>query len=61
MYIDGRVYFQQASVMRMEKDPLRWHGGIKISMAVALSEGLEGLVQDLPQVIRPKAFFTICP
>jgi hypothetical protein len=34
----------------MEKDPLRWHGGIKISMAAALNDGMYGLVQQLPQV-----------
>ena len=34
----------------MEKDPLRWHGGIKVSMAAALNDGLNGLVLLLPQV-----------
>ena len=42
--------FSQAAVKRMEKDPLRWHGGIKVSMAVALNEGMQGLIQNFPTV-----------
>ena len=34
----------------MEKDPLRWHGGVKVSMAAALNDGLNGLASLLPQV-----------
>jgi hypothetical protein len=34
----------------MEKDPLRYHGGIKVSMAVAFNEGLQGLPQEMPKV-----------
>ena len=34
----------------MEKDPLRWHGGIKVSMAVAFNEGMDGVAQEMPKV-----------
>ena len=45
----------------MEKDPLRWHGGIKVSMAVALNEGMQGLIQNFPtvsNVVQMTAFCT---
>ena len=34
----------------MEKDPLRWHGGMMVSMAAALNDGIVGLPPMLPQV-----------
>ena len=34
----------------MENDPLRWHGGIKISMAVAFNDALKGLEHQLHTV-----------
>lgn len=43
----------QAAVKTMEKDPLRWHGGIKVSMAVAFNEGMHGLAQEMPKITIP--------
>ncbi len=48
---DFQLFFDfKAAVKTMEKDPLRWHGGIKVSMAVAFNEGMHGLAQEMPKV-----------
>jgi len=41
------MFLFQANIKQMENDPLRWHGGIKISMAVAFNNALKGLDQQL--------------
>jgi len=51
------MFLFQANIKQMENDPLRWHGGIKISMAVAFNNALKGLDQQLYTVNEELYFY----
>jgi len=44
--------FFQPSVQRMKNDPLRYHEGLKIPMAVAMGDAMKGLVERMSEVCQ---------